>query len=90
MASLEAQVLGAPFEGIVLRYGKLYGPGTGFDGAPTGGPVHVDAAADAARRAVNRGQAGVYNVAEADGTVCSDKAVEALGRIPGFRIDNVR
>lgn len=29
--SLESQTLGGPFEGVVLRYGKLYGPGTGFD-----------------------------------------------------------
>ena len=31
VASLEQQVLAAPLTGIVLRYGKLYGPGTGFD-----------------------------------------------------------
>ena len=90
VASLEEQVLGAPFEGIILRYGKLYGPGTGFGKPPTGGPLHVDAAADAARRAINRGKAGVYNVAEQDGTVSSDKAVEILGWKSDFRIDNAR
>ena len=90
VASLEAQVLGAPFEGIILRYGKLYGPGTGFDKPPAGGPLHVDAAADAARRAINRGKAGAYNVAEEDGTVCSDKAMEGLGWDPDFRIDDAR
>ena len=90
VASLEEQVLGAPFEGIILRYGKLYGPGTGFDKPPAGGPLHVDAAADAARRAINRGKAGIYNVAEEDGTVSSDKAVEILGWKPDFRIDNAR
>ena len=31
VASLERQVLEAPVAGIVLRYGALYGPGTGFD-----------------------------------------------------------
>ena len=90
VAILEEQVLGAPFVGIILRYGKLYGPGTGFDKPPTGGPLHVDAAADAARRAINRGEAGVYNVAEEDGTVSSDKAVKILGWRPDFRIDNAR
>lgn len=50
VASLEQQVLEAPFEGVVLRYGKLYGPGTGFTEPLSGGPLHVDAAADAARR----------------------------------------
>lgn len=29
VASLEQQVLSAPCEGVVLRYGRLYGPGTG-------------------------------------------------------------
>lgn len=86
VASLEQQVLTAPFEGIVLRYGKLYGPGTGFDRAPGGGPLHVDAAADAARRAATHGKAGVYNIAEADGTVSSDKAVDTFGWNPGFRL----
>jgi nucleoside-diphosphate-sugar epimerase/protein tyrosine phosphatase (PTP) superfamily phosphohydrolase (DUF442 family) len=86
VASLERQVLTAPFEGIVLRYGKLYGPGTGFDRPPGGGPLHVDAAADAARRATTHGKAGVYNIAEADGTVSSDKAVDTFGWNPGFRL----
>ncbi|HEY6516429.1 MAG TPA: NAD(P)H-binding protein, partial [Steroidobacteraceae bacterium] len=48
VATLERQVLDAPVEGLVLRYGRLYGPGTGFE-APAGrSPVHVDAAARAA------------------------------------------
>lgn len=86
VASLEHQVLSAPFEGVVLRYGKLYGPGTGFD-KPTGsGALHVDAAADAARRALIRG-IGIYNIAEEDGTVLSRRAVNELGWDPCFRID---
>jgi len=88
VASLETQVLGGPFEGLVLRYGRLYGPGTGFDTAPAGGPVHVDAAADAARRAITRGSPGTYNVAEEDGTVSSAKAARELGWRPDFRILN--
>lgn len=83
--SLEHQVLTAPLVGIVLRYGKLYGPGTGFDHAPQGGPVHVDAAADAARRTVTMG-VGVYNIAEDDGELSIDKARRELGWIPGFRL----
>jgi hypothetical protein len=47
--------------------------------------LHVDAAADAARRALLRGDAGVYNVAEPDGTVSVAKAVEQLGWDPEFR-----
>ncbi len=87
VASLEQQVLAAPLTGIILRYGKLYGPGTGFDLAPSGGPVHVDDAADAARKAVTHGSEGIYNIAEDDGSVCIRKAAEILGWTPGFRID---
>lgn len=90
VASLERQVLSAPFTGIVLRYGKLYGPGTGFDEPPSGGPLHVDDAADAARRALTRGSAGIYNIAEEDGTVSIKKAADSLGWVPGFRIDEPR
>lgn len=86
VASLESQVLGGPFAGLVLRYGKLYGPGTGFDAPAAGGPVHVDAAADAARRAITRGSTGIYNVAQEDGTVSSARAVRELGWRPDFRL----
>ncbi|QCP49556.1 NAD(P)-dependent oxidoreductase [Trinickia violacea] len=79
VASLETQVLEAPLGGIVLRYGRLYGPGTGFDTATGAGPVHVDAAAYAAYRAVAAGVPGIYNIAEDDGAVCSDKAKQWLG-----------
>jgi len=86
VASLERQVLGASFEGIVLRYGRLYGPGTGFDKPASGAPLHVDAAADAARRALTRGAPGIYNVAEEDGTVSCRRAADALGWSAGFRL----
>jgi nucleoside-diphosphate-sugar epimerase len=86
VASLEQQVLDAPLEGIVLRYGKFYGPATGFDTPPRGGPLHVDAAADAARQAITRGLPGIYNIAEDDGTVSISKAVVELGWEPNFRI----
>jgi nucleoside-diphosphate-sugar epimerase len=46
VAALERVVLGSPpLEGVVLRYGQLYGPGTGADGVGTYTmPLHVDAA----------------------------------------------
>jgi nucleoside-diphosphate-sugar epimerase len=44
VASLEEAVLGA--NGVVLRYGFFYGPGTYFDGElPTEPRVHIDVAA---------------------------------------------
>jgi nucleoside-diphosphate-sugar epimerase len=79
VASLERQVLEAPLTGIVLRYGRIYGPGTGFDGPFGPAPLHVDAAAKAAALAVTRGSRGIYNIAEDDGTVTIDKARRELG-----------
>jgi len=88
LANFEQQVIDTPFIGIVLRYGRLYGPGTGFDNPQGAGSVHVDAAADAARRAVTQGTGGIYNVAENDGMVSSDKVVRALHWKPTFRFHN--
>lgn len=87
VASLEQQVLSAPMAGIVLRYGRFYGPGTGFDKPAAGGAVHVDAAADAARRAVAHGVKGAYNVAEPCETLSSAKANAELGWSADFRMD---
>jgi nucleoside-diphosphate-sugar epimerase len=88
VASLEQQVLGGPFTAVVLRYGRLYGPGTGFDASLPGGSVHVDAAADAVRRAMMSGQSGIFNIAEEDGAISSAKARSVLGWNPAFRIAN--
>ncbi|HEY9713041.1 MAG TPA: NAD(P)-dependent oxidoreductase [Chroococcales cyanobacterium] len=88
VTSLEEQVVSAPMEGIVLRYGLLYGPGTGFDEPSGPTPLHVDAAAKAAHLAIKFGHRGIYNVAEDDGTVNSEKARRAFGWVPQFRIAN--
>lgn len=85
VASLEEQALNGPFTGIVLRYGHLYGPGTGVESAPSGGPLHVEEAARAAVLAVSRGRAGIYNIAEDDGTVTIEKAAAELGWKPRER-----
>lgn len=83
--SLERQVTEAPLEGIVLRFGLFYGPGTGFDAPIAPGSVHVDAAAKAAELAAGRGAAGIYNVAESDGAVDSGRAIAAFGWEAGWR-----
>ena len=85
VASLECQVLNAPLDGIVLRYGLIYGPGTGFDAPIAPGAVHVSAAAKAAELAITKAVSGIYNVAEDDGTVSTDKAVKTLGWDAGWR-----
>jgi len=85
--ALEGAVLGADgLEGIVLRYGRLYGPGTWYAAAPGGrGALHVDAAAHAALLAIRRGRPGAYNIAEPDGALTIDKAISDLGFNPAFR-----
>ena len=83
--SLERQVLSAPLDGIVLRYGLFYGPGTGFDAPIAPGSVQVDAAAKAAELAITKAVPGIYNVAETDGSVSSEKATRILGWDAGWR-----
>jgi nucleoside-diphosphate-sugar epimerase len=78
---LERAVLEAPLEGIVLRYGSLYGPGASEelvelvrkrrfpvvgDGAGVWSWVHVDDAASATVAALERGRRGVYQVVDDD------------------------
>jgi nucleoside-diphosphate-sugar epimerase len=88
VAALEWAVLRTPpIEGIVLRYGRLYGPGT-WSEAPSGkAPLHVDAAAHAALLALTRGTAGIYNIAEDDGAVSILKARAELGFDPTMRLE---
>jgi len=78
-------VLEAPLEAVILRYGRFYGPGTGFENERESGKLHVEAAADAARRAVTRGR-GIYNIAEEDGEITSRKAAAELSWSAAFRI----
>jgi nucleoside-diphosphate-sugar epimerase len=86
IVALEREVLAAPeIDGVVLRYGYLYGPDTWYDAPPKPPSVHVDAAAHAALQAVSNG-AGVYNIAEDDGAVSSAKAKRELGFDPRFRL----
>ena len=83
--SLETQVMAGPFTGVVLRYGHFYGPGTGVETAPPKGPVHVEAAAQAAFLAAAKGQ-GIYHIAEDDGTYDVAQAIADLGWRADFRL----
>jgi nucleoside-diphosphate-sugar epimerase len=67
--------------GIVLRYGRLYGPGTWAAMPPEPPTVHVDAAARAAALAVDHGEPGIYNIVD-DGPVSNAKARRSLGWEP--------
>ena len=86
VVALEDATLEMP-EGIVLRYGLLYGPGTWFENEKRGKPaLHVDAAAQAALLAVTKGAPGTYNIAEDDGAISSEKAKREFGFDAAFRI----
>ena len=85
VTSLEQAVLSLR-EGIVLRYGYLYGPGTWFDAPAKPPSLHVDAAAQAALLALTKGKPGIYNIAEDDPGLSCEKAKRELGFDAGFRI----
>jgi nucleoside-diphosphate-sugar epimerase len=85
--ALERGTLDTPgIDGIVLRYGRLYGPGTWFDKPEGKGTLSTDAAAQAALLAVTRGEPGIYNIAEDDGALSIEKARRELGFDPAFRM----
>ena len=78
---LERAVLEAPLEGIVVRYGGLYGPGSSETladilrkrmfpviGSGDGmvSSVHVDDAARGTLAALERGRRGIYNIVDDD------------------------
>lgn len=86
VATMERLVLDSHVDGLVLRYGRLYGPRTWTDAAPGGCAVHVEAAAHAARRALTMGTCGIYNVAEPGGDVDVRRAVAELHWDPAFRV----
>jgi nucleoside-diphosphate-sugar epimerase len=87
VATLEQlTTMSPPLEGVVLRYGQLYGPGTGRDEPIGPAPLHVDAAAQTALLAIDRGEPGIFNIAEDDGFVSIAKALRKLNFDPGFRL----
>jgi nucleoside-diphosphate-sugar epimerase len=87
VVGLERAVMGSPgIVGIVLRYGRLYGPLTWSASPPEAPALHVDAAAQSTSLAVTRGAPGVYNIADDDGAVSIAKARADLGFDPAFRV----
>lgn len=84
VVALERQVLGAPgITGTVLRYGRLYGPGTGATARPATNALHVEGAAWAALLALRHG-GGVFNIAEDESEVSTARARATLGWRPGM------
>lgn len=96
---LEQAVTSAPLEGLVLRYGGLYGPGASEEmvtmvrrrrvpviGGGTGvwSFLHITDAAGATVAAVERGAPGIYNVAD-DEPAPVDQWLPALAAIAGAK-----
>jgi nucleoside-diphosphate-sugar epimerase len=77
--SLEDQVARSPISSVILRYGRLYGPGTGSDRPWGPAAIHVDAAAYAAVLSAHTPTTGIFNIAETDGEVDSSRAQDLLG-----------
>ena len=81
---LERQVAAAEgLEGVILRYGFFYGPGTAWEAENAPSPrVSVEAAARATLLAVDHGTPGVYNVVSDDNAVSNRRARDLLGWTP--------
>jgi nucleoside-diphosphate-sugar epimerase len=87
VVALESLALNSPpLAGTVLRYGHLYGPGTGSIGPVHPASLHVDAAAYAALLVVDRPALGVFNFAEPNGYVATGKARTELEWSPELRL----
>lgn len=96
---LERVVLEAPLDGIVLRFGTLYGPGASDEfvelarrrllpviggGGGVWSWIHVDDAASATVAALERGQRGVYNIVD-DEPASVSEWLPYLARVTGAK-----
>jgi len=87
VVALETAVLHtAHLDGAVLRYGHLYGPGTGTDEPSDPVRLHVDAAAAAALLAMQSKALGAFNICEANDQVSNARAIQLLGWSETFRL----
>src|SRR6516165_1384706 len=87
VATLERLTMSSPpIDGVVLRYGHLYGPGTGTNAAEAPA-LHVDAAAWAAVLAIEKARRGIYNIAEPSGYLSTEKARRELGFDANVRLN---
>jgi nucleoside-diphosphate-sugar epimerase len=85
VSELERLVSSAPLEGIVLRFGYFYGPGTWYAERTGEVSLHVDAAARASALAVTQGAPGFFNVVDDGGSATNTKARVELGWDPAWR-----
>ena len=101
---VEQTVPASPLDGLVLRYANLYGPGASEplvelvrkrrfpvigDGGGVWSWIHVDDAAAATLAALERGRAGVYNIADDEPARVSEwlpYLAEIVGAKPPLRV----
>jgi 2-alkyl-3-oxoalkanoate reductase len=96
---LEQAVLEAPLEGIVLRYGSFYGPGSSEllvdqirrrklpvvgGGGGVWSWIHLDDAASATVAALERGKRGIYNIVDDDPARASE-CIPYLAEVVGAK-----
>jgi 2-alkyl-3-oxoalkanoate reductase len=96
---LEKAVLEAPLEGIVLRYGSLYGPGASESlvelirkrqlpivggGGGVWSWIHLDDAAAATVAALERGRRGIYHIVD-DEPVTASECLPYLAEVVGAK-----
>ena len=96
---LEHAVLEAPLEGIVVRYGGLYGPGSSEklveilnrrmfpvigNGAGMVSSTHIDDAAGGTLAALERGRRGIYNIVD-DEPAPSREFIPAIAEAVGAK-----
>jgi 2-alkyl-3-oxoalkanoate reductase len=96
---LERAVLEAPLDGIVVRYGGLYGPGSSEklveilnrrmfpvigDGAGVISSTHIDDAAGGTLAALERGRRGIYNIVD-DEPAPSREFIPAIAEAVGAK-----
>jgi nucleoside-diphosphate-sugar epimerase len=87
VATLERLIMSSPpIDGVVLRYGHLYGPGTGTKAADAPA-LHVDAPAWAAVLAIEKARRGIYNIAEPSQYLSTDRAQRELGFDANVRLN---
>jgi nucleoside-diphosphate-sugar epimerase len=63
LEQMEQTALEAPLEVLILRFGRLWGPGTWYDVPPGGDDVHIDEAGARAAKLLTSAPPGTYVIA---------------------------
>lgn len=86
LRSFEKMAIDAQENSKIMRYGRFYGPKTGFDNLDLPCRVHVEAAAHACELLLNRGNGKVYNICEDSEYASNEKIILDTNWNPEFRL----